>query len=86
MPKFEVIKGDWMRDGFLDGRGRLTVEIINGKAYDADAPRMIPDKDRQVRLDADGCLRAWGQSTAFCPDSGEIKRVGGGLFDPETGA
>lgn len=81
MPTFKVIKGDWMRGGFLDGRGTLTVEVIDGKAYDADAPRMIPDEDRQVRLDADGCLRAWGQSTAFCPDPGEIERVGEELFD-----
>ena len=95
MSTYKVINGDWMRDGYIDnpiGRpGKLTIVIIDGKAYDAalyDVPcgrTSWPEDARITLCTTDGELRAWGKSTSFSPEDGEIERVGGqGLFLAEA--
>lgn len=84
---YKRLRGDWMRDGYIDdlsGRA-LEIIIVNGMSYDAelyDAPCGRPSwpDDCRLTLCTDGELRAWGKSTSFAPDSGEIDRIGRSFF------
>lgn len=75
----EYIKGDWMTDGVIDNLNRtrrLEIEIINGKAYAIDHTGQPDTRDGPIELTVDDQLMAWGASTSFCPDTGELKRIG----------
>lgn len=76
-----TIKGDYTVDGFrsADHTRFLTIAVIDGVAYDAELLDVTPADQRceaQVKIDADGALRAWGDGVAFLPNEGEIERVG----------
>lgn len=82
MTMTKTLKGTWMTD---DGYQRdlvppyLEIQVINGRAYDAEMPPMARDDVGPLRLDAAGNLRCWAASY-FSPDDGEVNRVGRHLF------
>jgi hypothetical protein len=76
------LRGDWMRDGYIDNLNRrreLEIIVANGKAYD---PELYgyPDDAGRITLTADDCLEAWGASVSFSPDAGELNRIGRDVF------
>ncbi|MEW6124975.1 MAG: hypothetical protein AB1698_20400 [Pseudomonadota bacterium] len=77
------ISGDWMTDGYVSGRGRLEIMVLDGKAYDPVVYDVSPagyEHEALISIEADDTLRAWGASTSFAPDNGEIDRVGRTAF------
>lgn len=70
------ITGDWMINGQIDNLGRqrrLDVEVIDGKLR---LPNEYPDYGAPATVTQDGDLQAWGASVTFCPDGGELARIG----------
>lgn len=80
------LRGDWMRDGYIDNLGRsriLSILVIDGVAYDdaRDFPA-LPLSECRLTLDADDCLSAWGAGVTFAPAAGELDRIGRAVFKP----
>lgn len=76
------LRGDWMRDGYIDNLGRtraLDVLVMDGCAYDPDLYG-LPDDEGRMILTADDEISAWGASITFSPDGGELDRVGRHVF------
>ena len=78
------LRGDWMRAGYIDNlnrRRQLEIIVANGKAYD---PELYgyPDDAGRVSLTIDDRLEAWGTGVSFCPDAGELDRIGRDVFKP----
>lgn len=74
------IAGDWLVDGYIDNLGRqrcLELVIVGTKAYDADMYDFgFPLAECELVGHAhDDTITAWGASTRFSPDEGEIERV-----------
>lgn len=69
-----TIKGDWLEDGFLQGRERLVVEMVNGRMTDPIYGDEFYLEDRGV-----GCcavIRSVVGAWEFAPDESEIVRLG----------
>jgi hypothetical protein len=70
----QVLTGTWYSgDGYLDelAERQCTIEIINGKAYDA----ILGEDFGPIKIGDDGHLRLWAYAS-FWPDAGELARVG----------
>jgi hypothetical protein len=78
------LRGDWMRDGYINNLGRpdrLEIAIVEGRAYVA--PEGRPElRDPPLELDADDCIRHVGATGSgfFSPDTSEIERIGRNVF------
>ena len=70
------IQGDWMRDGYLDGREPLMVEIdSDGGLHD---PQLADHLGGALRCEQWGndCLIITNGSWTFAPDADELERLG----------
>lgn len=84
--KIYRLRGDWMRDGYIDnfpGESRqITVAVIDGRAYAVDRDGFPATWDSPLELDLDDCIRHIGATGPgfFQPDESEIDRIGRDVF------
>lgn len=79
------LRGDWMRDGYIDNLGRpsrMEIAIVNGRAYATDLDGRPETRDPPLELDEDDCIRHVGATGTgfFSPLTSEIDRIGRGVF------
>lgn len=79
------IRGDWMRDGYIDNLDRrrmMEIAIVDGRAYATDMEGQPETRDPPLELDEDGAIRHVGAKGCgfFQPDDVEIARIGRDKF------
>ena len=77
MAKTYAIKGDWMRDGYLDGRDRLRVTVEDdGSLADPDYPCAQGEIALKCEVWGGDCPIITNGCWTFAPDNDELTRVG----------
>lgn len=72
----KILRGEWMYNGYRDGRGSLHVLIDNGRVYEEDPMHAGRHDGVALSINSAGEIGRPGAEIRFLPDDGEIERIG----------